>query len=190
MTNLDNIIDAIIDSAKARAAAILQEAKRQYDEETEKAHAKAKLRAEEIESEAQKEYARIKRTAQAQTEAKNRMEILIKKREAVDEVIAAATEKIKELDPKSYVKKLEGLICRHAKDKGAGEILFDDAEFDALKGALMPVLNSHNLTPVKAGRIGSGFILRFGAVEENCTIPALVRAKRDELSDTIINMLF
>ena len=39
-------------------------------------------------------------------------------------------------------------------------------------------------------KIGPGFILSYGGIEENCTIDALLEEKKDDLTDTVREILF
>jgi len=196
MTGLEKIVDQILAEAKEKAQNILADA------ETEAANirAEAETQAEQAVLAIQKQTdAQVKNLEQRMRSANDlyrRTQMLAAKQEIIEKVINMAYDKVCGADAESYFGMLEKLIEKYALAQ-SGEIYFSDKDLKA-----MPQGFENKITKAaeKAGgtlklsgagkNIENGFILVYGGVEENCTIRAIFDARREEMQDTVHELLF
>jgi len=135
---------------------------------------------------------RIKSSAEQQ----RRTALLRAKQDMIAEVIAEAYVMLKQEDTESYFRTMEKILKTYVLAE-PGEIYFSAGDL-----ARMPAdfeKNIHAAAEEKGGSlvlsrepkaIEDGFILVYGGIEENCTLKALLDAKKDELQDKVNEILF
>ncbi len=191
MAGIDNITNEILQEAKDKAAAVIAEAQK---------------KAEGILSDAQKQGEDIARKAAAKADAdaasyaarivsqagmRKRQSVLKTKQDIISEVIEAAYQKLRNQPDDDYFAMILKLIASHA-GTGEGEILFSKKDLDRMpkdfaeKAAKCVSAEGASIrVSEETARIDDGFILRYGGIDENCTLKALLAEKRDELSDQV-----
>ncbi len=175
---------ATVEQAKQEAANIIMQAK--FD-----AAKEASLVVENGKAEAEKTLAIAKSSAETVT----RMRYLQVKNAIVNDVIAAAYEKIESMESDEYFSLLlllaeknaetgEGVIFLSARDLERGPADFEESLNSLIyeKGALR--------LSKKPMNIENGFVLVYGDMEVNCTFRALFDEKLDLLRDVLCKELF
>ena len=181
MTGLNSITDRIIADAEEQAAQKLAEAearaaeiKKEYDAE------KARVRDAAKKGKAQA-LADMRERHKARLADIERSELLAARREAAAELIAAAKERIINMPDAEYGDCLAAIFKAQCTDE-PGEILLSKRDLERL-GADFAKKLSDKLTLSGEYAPSDGFIIRYGRVEQNCTIDELFRDKESELFD-------
>ena len=88
------------------------------------------------------------------------------------------------------------LIEKNIQD-GEGIIYFSEEDLDRMPSGftkeVSDLAKKHNAdlsVSRESRKIGRGFVLSYGGVEENCTFDALFEEKKDSLTDIIQTILF
>ncbi len=195
LTGLERIIEkiaaeslekcnSIISDAKAKGDSILAEARAEAGRDADAAVALGKAEAEKIELSAKSKAESITRTRYLQV-----------KNAVVNDIIAAAYERIESMDNEAYFDFLLHLCEKNAAE-GEGVMYLSKRDLERLpadfeakvnslifeKGALMI-----SKTP---GTLENGFILVYGDMEVNCTLRAVFDEKHDLLKDVLGRALF
>ncbi|MGI6177800.1 MAG: V-type ATP synthase subunit E [Eubacterium sp.] len=196
MTGLDKIKERI--EAEARDTA--QEKLRKAGEEADAILGQASADAEKTKADsAQKSQAAVtsyrERIASA-IDIQRRNKILAAKQQMIGEVLKEAEEKVASLDDEAYFDLIARLIenCVHAE---AGELFLSEKDLSRVpsdfgeKAAEIAKAHGGSLTlSKKPADIKNGCVLVYGGIEENCTLDAIFSAKKDELSDLAVKILF
>ncbi len=193
MNGLDSIIDAIIEEAQQQASKNIQAA------ESEKAvlmsEAEEELATLEKERKAQllRNSELVIERAEAASEQYIKQQLMITKMKFIDEVIDTASEKIKAMQPAEYFAAMEKLVASSAH-KDDGIIAFNSKDLAAMPKDFIENCNAKiNGGSIKlddkAAEIDGGFIIRYGDVEENCSLESIFRFKYDQLCDMINGFL-
>ncbi len=196
MTGLEKMKNQILATANAQAEEILAEANRQAEE----IQAQAEQEAEQITAGIQKKSAsdveNYGKRVQSANDLYARTETLKCKQEMIASVIEKAYEKVCGMEPNAYFAMLEKMVEKHALPQD-GEICFSEKDLASLPAdyesriAQAAQKAGGALTLSKESRnIESGFVLVYGGVEENCTIRAMFDAKKEEMQDTVNQLLF
>lgn len=186
MTGLEKIIERILADGTAQSDQILADAKKKADQILADGKQAAETAyAEQLKAlEQQTAFEREKIATAA--EAAERRQILSARADLVQEVISDAEERLQNLSGKDYFDTLAKLIAQYRTGK-SGELLLRAEDIAALpKDFLKPF---SELKPV-AAKVGKGFILRYGGVEQNCTFSALMQSKKEQIKDMLAKMLF
>lgn len=179
-SDCDESIKAIEAKSKAECDKILADAKVQADKA-----------AEEILNKASAKLAQINASFKSRAELEYRNILLKKRRAEIDATVEMLGEYLLGLDDGEYfeviyafAKKLSGksgTIFLNSKDLGR---LPDDFEYRLKEAGLDAKLSD------KPADICGGFILKYGDIEENTDIAAVIEANRDRLEDIINRELF
>lgn len=190
MAQIEDITSYILDKYKAEAKAIEDAAKARYESVINEAEQKAEEEFDSIMNAAAREADR--RLAMAGSSAGQIMsaEILALKNQAADSVIAKAKEKLLKMDEKDYEAFLISLLKRYSENKDGEIILSLSDDTKGLK-ALKKEAGTHGLViSKKSADISGGFILKYGNIEQNCSIDAIFKEKKEVLTDYINSNLF
>ncbi len=196
MAGVANITNEILQDAKEKAEALLRDAKWKAD--TREAAVKAELDAEhrKVEAKAEQEAAAYAERVISQADMKKRLAVLKTKQSVIDEVIETAYKKLAAQDDASYFQMLLTLIGRHVQ-KGQGSVLLSARDLDRLPEGFAKEVSAiaekqgGSLQILKeAAAIDNGFVLRYGGIDENCTLKALFEEKRDALTDKVQEVLW
>lgn len=177
--------DGIVASANAEADAARAAAKKEYDAYV----AKAKEAAE-------REAGEWAKRVESQTALRRRQATLAAKQEIIESVIDGAYARLAGQEDAEYFRMILTLVGKNAQ-KDEGEILFSEKDLTRLPEGFAKELAKAaegaggtlkiSDTPAK---IENGFILRYGGIDENCTLEALFAEKREALADRVREVLW
>ena len=177
-------IDSVMNEAKARYDAEMENARKEADEQTGRILSKAKLTADDL----------IARADSAAALAERRM-TLVAKQELIADVIAQAKKAFVSLPAEQYFEVLLKLISRHALPR-EGEICFSKQDFERLPKdfaaklvAALPKGASLNVSKEDA-KIEGGFILKYDGLEQNLSVEEIFEEHKDQMTDAAGKVLF
>ena len=186
----EKIIASIIADAENEAKSIIADAEKKAAEISAEILAEAEKKSEVIIADAEKRANDIKSSAESSISLIRCDKLLALKGELIDNALKAAAEKINALSDKEYFEFLLGIIQKTAL-KNEGEILLCEKDLKRDYKAFLKSVNALSLTlSAKAADISGGFILKYGDVEINGEIEAIIREKREILVDIANKMLF
>lgn len=190
------IIDQIGEDAKSAAADLLNEARKKADALRAACRQRLDARAEEIDrrivQDAKEQEARLVRMA----ELEEKKQFLTAKRAVLDRAFEQAVAVLRALpDGEARAFFLRRLTALAEGDETLlpgrdGPQLFDGAFLAEANAALMQAGKKGQLTLSGERTAGSGFVLRKGGAEINCTFEALVDAMRLESETDAAQILF
>lgn len=188
----EKILEGIISDAVAQGDEIIARAKAQSELALNKAKDETKAYSAEVVSSALIKAKTIKDNAESSAALVVRDGKLSKKREEILKTVELAKEYIASLDDEVYFKKLVSLIKGYAKSEesvlllGAEDLKRNIALLEAeLKKEKINVKISD-----KPADISGGFILKYGSIEYNLSIDAIIDEKKEFLEDKINTILF
>lgn len=176
--------DGIIADAESKAKDTVDQAKKEALEVSEKAKAQA-------EKDASDYAARIRSQIGMQT----RQKTLKTRQDIIEQVIDMAYKKLASMDDASYFAMITSLVAKNAH-REAGEILFSKKDLERLPEGfgenLQKVIpEGASLTvSTECAPIEDGFVLRYGGIEENCSLKALFAEKQEDLRDKVHQVLW
>jgi V/A-type H+-transporting ATPase subunit E len=196
MSGLDNIVKEIRNQAEEEAKEILQKAQQycdSYMEDTRKAVDK-EIAA--FNKKAENERKLHEEKTRSGAEFLERNAILKAKQDCISDCIVKAMDKIEALPDDEYFALMEKILRANVQ-QGNGTICFGSKDYGRLSQNFKDVIgevakqNDGTLTIEKAtAEIGSGFILKYGEIEENCTLKALFETNADAFRDIANKKLF
>ena len=192
MSGLDNITSHILENAKSEAQVILNDAKEKASEINSEYSIKAQKIKDEFKLRIQNETDRIAQMGDASDRQVRREIILNTRNELIDEIINESVNKIKNMPDEEY-KNILLTILKNSQTGAEGEILFSkrdkrfaDSEFCA---KCDEITNSKLKISDETANIESGFIIRYGKIEQNCSIDAIFEEKHNIFTDLVNNNL-
>lgn len=183
MSNLENIVNKIVDDAKAEADRIKEEAMRANEDITSSKINEANERRKRIIERAKADAVMIKDRIISNAELKVRDEKLKAKQEILDRVFALAKERLKDLDENDYLGFLNNSL-NNLDLKGDEVLIVPDKVKSKVKDQGLSVAVSDNET------VESGFVLKDKDIIMNFSFDALVNYAREELESEIAQELF
>ena len=196
MAGIDNITNEILQEAKTKAAALTQGASKKADDLLAQAKQQGEEFAAKAAQKAEAEAAAHGERILSQMGLRKRQASLKAKQDIISEVIDAAYEKLHSLGDADYFAMIMKLIGSNVQS-GDGEILFSKKDKERLpKDFAQQVQKAAQLAggslsiSEETADIDDGFILRYGGIDENCTLKALFAEKRDALSDKVASALW
>lgn len=196
MTGLEKMKSQILDEAKAAADSKTTEAKRQAEETLQQAKAEAAKTVDAISQKSKTQIANYRDRITSSIDLQRRTKVLAAKQEVIAEVLGKAYGTLTTMDSAAYFEMLLKLLEKYALPQ-EGEIYFSAADLERLpegyEARIEGVASNKGgrLAVSKEGRkIENGFVLAYSGIEENCTLKAMLDAKRDELSDKVHQILF
>lgn len=191
MPGLDIITDAILNKAKADREAILNKADEKKQEILKEAKAEAESLVLEIKKESLKEIENIHNSIKARAEQELSRGILKKKTELISEVLNEAKEYVYAMPDEEYNKLLLSLLSKYAKQEKSGEISFCENDKQRVSAEVKNKIKALNLTiSFEDKNIKRGFVLKYGKVEENCSIEAVFHQNCEKVTDFLNKELF
>lgn len=199
MSDINRVTDFILQKASEEAEKVTKEADAKYKTLMEQAGVEAQNEYNRIINDAQTEAILIRQRAESQTEKNSLQNILKLKNRFVNECIESAKNRIYEMSDKDYFEFIENLFNKYAKGcrivNNASEekafILFNERDKSRIPETLKKMFDDCKLNlGEESVDIDGGFILRSGKVEENCSVSAIFRDKKDLLTDYISKELF
>lgn len=196
MTGLDKMVSQILEEANNSAKAKVNAANVQADGIKAAAEAEADKLVEEIRRKSEADIANYKERVKSSSDLKRRTALLTAKQQMISQVIDKACEKFSAKEEAEYFQTLKDMLEKFVQpQEGILYLSPDDlaalpADF-ATDVTVIAAKKGGALTISKEGRkIGKGFVLSYGGIEENCSFTSLFDAKRDELQDKVQKILF
>ena len=194
MTGLEKILSTIEQDSNDRCREITEQAQKQAQEIIDAASAKAQEDIEDAKASVDKKVAEHDGAIEASVSmTKNRI-ILEGKLDIISSTLERALEVIKALPKKEYFEILKGLILKNVR-KGEGVLRLSKEDTEKLPSNFIDSINNalkrgYKISLGESADIDSGFILVYGDIDINCSFDAVASAKREELRDTLNEMLF
>jgi V/A-type H+-transporting ATPase subunit E len=177
----------IENEARTKAEELLSGARQKADELSEKAKAKAERDGKEKKD---------RMISRAQLEARN--DVLTAKQDAIDKVLKMSIEKIESMNDEKYSEFIEKLLL-NSVESGDEEVVFSIRDRARIDPLLLQNVNKQLAVQGKKGmlkvsdetrNISTGFVLKRGGLEINCSVESQLRILRDSLEGEIANLLF
>ncbi|MCC6094929.1 MAG: Archaeal/vacuolar-type H+-ATPase subunit E [Eubacterium sp.] len=196
MAGIENITGQILQEAREKASVMLRQAQDEADTVLRKAEedtAAIRTQSEQKASDAAAAYAA---RVEAEAERKTRQALLGEKQAVICEVIRKAYERLSTEQKDAYFLMLEKLLQKNIRPE-TGVILFGQRDLSG-----MPVDFRDRIRDIaeraggsleiadEAADIENGFILRYGGIDENCSLQALFHAKEEILQDAVHETLW
>ena len=195
MTGLDKIIEKIAQDSRDATEEILAAANAQTSEILNESKKKADAETAKILAEADEQAKRKIAAARASAESITRTRYLEVKNAIVNDVIAAAFEKVESMDDEAYFDLLFKLCVKNI-EKGECKLFLNARDLARLPSDFEERLNKEvfETAAVQVAKqpknIENGFVLVYGDMEVNCTLRAVFDSSMDALKDLLGPMLF
>lgn len=195
MSGLDKILAEIRDEAAAEAKQALDAAQSQADRILAQAKEDSQAQADKILAAAKQDVADIERNRESALALQRRQRTLAQKQALLAETLQKAQDAILALPEDVYFDLLVRL-AQKAAEPGEGVLLLNQADkkrapadFAKKLAAALPQGASLSISD-DTRELDGGFVLKYGDVEENCSIGDMFNARADEFSDLIRDTLF
>lgn len=188
----EKILEGIISDAEAQGDEIIARAKAQSELILAKAKDEAKAYSAEVVSSALMKAKTIKDNAESSASLVVRDGKLAKKREEILKTVELAKKHIVSLEDEIYFNKLLNLIKDYARSE-EGTLLLGGADLKRNIALLEATLKKENINVKIADNqadISGGFILKYGSIEYNLSIDAIIDEKKELIEDKINTILF
>ena len=196
MAGIEKIISSIKESAETKAAEIISEAEAKAADLLEKTKKECVVYSVEENAKSDKKIELAVKRYNAQSEQAAKLIFLNARQNMIETTISKALEKLEQAPAEEYFGTLLKLIEKSA-GKGNGELFVSEedmkrmpadfaaeaAKIAASKGGTLKIAGT-------SGDIKSGFILKYGQIEENCTFKALFEENHDKLQDIVNSILW
>lgn len=190
---LEKILDSIGLEAAENEKIIISAANENAEKIIEKASLEAAENYEKIIKAAERECENNILSAENMNVSLKNKAILEAKVEAVYEMLSELKNSILSMPKNDYFGFIKHLILKYAKDEN-GILIFGEEDKKKLSENFIDEVNSQLAFPVILSEgiadFKNGFILKYGDIEENCNIDALLLEKQDVLKDKIAKTLF
>lgn len=196
MTGLDKMKEQILNEAKSSAADMIAQTEEEARSITAQAAKEAQADGEKISQKSEADVAAYKERVASSIDLLRKKAILKAKQEVITEVLDGAYDKLLSQGDAEYFTMIEKMLEKSVLGQD-GEIYFSTkdlgrmpADFES-KISKIAEAKGGKLTLGNEGRhIEGGFVLVYGGIEENCTLKAMLRSAKDDLSDKVNKLLF
>jgi len=188
MAGLDKILESIQKESESVVAGIMSEATAQKDAILKSAKEEAQKQCEKITQDGERAAKERLSRAQSAADLQCRRALLKAKQELIGDTVEKAREAVTGLPDKDYFNLILRLVSKNALAK-EGEICFNKKDFarlpsDFASGLVKALPEGASLTVAKEDAdIDGGFVLRYGGIEQNCSVSALFEEKKEEIQD-------
>lgn len=196
MSGLEKMKSRILEEAEQSAQEILAKAQADAEAAVTAAEGRARAEAEKIREKAGRDAGEYAKRAASSADMRRKQALLAARQEVISAVLEKAYAAVLALEEEEYFGLLEKLLEKYVLPE-EGEICFSRKDLERMPenfaGRIRTIAaeKGGSLTVSREPRgIDGGFLLVYGGIEENCTIKAVFRAKREELSDRINRLLF
>lgn len=183
MSNLDNMINKILEDGKKEAAKIKEEARQNNEELVESRILEANTQKEAIIKEANKEAVMLKSRLESEVKLKIRDEKLVAKRQVLDKTFELAKDSLRDIGEDKYL----GFLKRNLDEitlKGSEKIVAPEKFKDAIEKSGL------NVSVSSEESVESGFLLKDGNIVINYSFESLVDFMREDLEGEVAKALF
>lgn len=196
MAGVDKITEEILQEAKAGVQELLNEAAKKAQAVTDQAREEASQIAENGRKEAQQLLEQQEERAHSSAAMRMKQAALSAKQEVIDDIIGKAYEKLSGQDADGYFGMIVALL-KKAIHSGEGVICFSEEDlkrlpegFEKVAGKIAAAAGGSLKIDSVPAKIANGFILKYGGIEENCTLDALFAQSREALRDSVSSILW
>lgn len=190
MTSSEKILAGIAEEAKAQADKINSDAEKQAAEITAAAKTEAETEAEKIKADAEKKAELIINSGKSSAELLKRDTALNCRRGLIEKALITVADTVNAYGDKEYFDFLLTLIKKE-KLNGKGEVYLSVKDKARDIAAFKSELSALDLTLSDTfADINGGFILKYGDIQINGELSALIHEKRDVLTDELNKALF
>ena len=190
MTAAEKILSGIIEDAEAKSRIIIDNAKKKAEEIQLEMEKNAKIDADDIISKSEKLRNISNGNADSSAKLLKRNKLLEVKNQIIEDVFSKIEEKINLYDDEKYCEFIYSLAQKNSLD-GKGVLKLNQKDLtrnlDSLKSKLSVLNIEVDNEPCE---ISGGFLLVYGEIIINCSVQALLREKREEITDKINSILF
>lgn len=194
MAGLDKIIERIRIDTQARCRSISETSEKNIRLLIEKSENEAKIKADAVIAQAQREAGLIKEKAVSGSRQRTNQIMLAAKSEAISDILSEALDVMNSLPDNEYFEAVYSLIVKCSGKQAKGVVLFNRRDLMRLPKDFEDKLSSSGcdvtISKEPNDSIDSGFILVCGDIEENCTFSALADERRDILKEKIYKIIF
>ena len=190
MTSSEKILAGIAEESKTQADKINSDAEKQSADIIAAAREEAESEAEKIKAEAEKKAELIINSGKSSAELLKRDTALNCRRELIEKALITVADTVNAYGDKDYFDFLLTLIKKE-KLNGKGEVYLSVKDKARDIAAFKSELSALDLTLSDTfADINGGFILKYGDIQINGELSALIREKRDQLVDEVNKTLF
>ena len=190
MTSSEKILAGIAEESKAQADKINSDAEKQAADIIAAAKAEAETDAEKIRADAEKKAELIINSGKSSAELLKRDTALKCRRELIEKALITVADTVNAYGDKDYFDFLLTLIKKE-KLNGKGEVYLSVKDKAHDIAAFKSELSALDLTLSDTfADINGGFILKYGDIQINGELSALIHEKRDVLTDELNKALF
>lgn len=196
MAGIEKIISSIKSSAETKAADIISEAEAKAAELIEQTKKECLVYSVEENAKSDKKIELAVKRYNAQNEQAAKLIFLNARQSMIESTISKALESIEKAPAEEYFDMLLKLIEK-SSGKGNGELYMSQDDINRLPAGFEA--SAAKIAAAKGGTlriagasqdIKSGFILKYGQIEENCTFKALFEENHDKLQDIVNSILW
>lgn len=198
MANIDNLKNKILDDDKIASEEILNEGKQKAKSIIDEAKRKSDEIMSDMKEKAEKDGREQKERMISRAKLEVRNDILRAKQGSIDLVLNKTLENISNMNDEEYIEFIKKLLL-NSVETGSEEIIFSTRDKNRIKDSAIAEVNTELKNRGLKGElkissetrdISSGFILKRGGLELNCSIDSQIRILRDSLEGEIANLLF
>lgn len=188
MSGLEKITEHILENAKKIAAENIESAKLKADS----INNETKMIADKMQKDAHEliknDCDKISEMAKA-SDRQTRKQLLLKaKSDVIKDIINEAKNSLKNMDTQEYLEALK-TILKNSINGDVGEILFSPKDKKLIDNGFIKFVSdiSQNKLTIsdETVNIDSGFIIRYGKIEQNCSVDSIFEEKYNELCDIV-----
>ncbi len=194
MADLNKVTDYILNKASEESEKIKKEVDAKYKMLMEQAEVESQNEYNKIINDAQSKAGMIKQRAESEAEKNKLQGVLALKNKIVKDCILNARESVYKMDDSQYFALIERIFkkCEENSAKKENSIIeFNERDLkrlpESFKNLVLKKGYKVSETPVD---IDGGFVLKYGKIEENCSVSAIFRDKEDYFTDYIGKKLF
>lgn len=196
MTGLEKMVARILDEAKCAADSKRKDAASQAAAIKESAEKETKAGCEKIAQKSAADVRALEERGSSAIDLMRRTELLKARQEMIQETVQKAYDTFCEVDGIAYYAVLEDMVRKFARPE-QGQMQLGEADYAGMPEGFAEKIKEAakqaggSLEIVKTDeKLGKGFILSYGGIEENCSFKALFADKKDELNDRVSKLLF
>ena len=199
MAGVDSLTKTILLDAEEKAEGILLDARERAAKVVEAAKEEAEKEAALSAQKAEEDAAEYAQRIRSQIGMQKRQALLKAKQDLIESYIEKAKEVLLSQDKDAYFAMLLGILEKHVRN-AQGELLLSPEDFNRkpadfdqkVSAAAAKQGGSLTVLPQKGEgtKVLNGFVLRYGGIEENCTLDALFQDKNEDLRDACSRVLF
>ena len=196
MAGVENITDEILQDSHTQCANINKEAEENKNDLISKAKEEIAVLSDKARAKAKADSDKYIEKITSQANTNERRAILDAKACVIKDILNKAYEKIMSQSDSDYFSMIYSLVGKTCYSED-GEILISDSDRKRLPGDFETKVNAEAekkggslKLSSKNADIDGGFILKYGGIDENCSIKSIFNEKHTDMQDLVYNMLW